>query len=173
MIWNVILDDPRSPYGIGTVGADTYAEAVTAADETFHTNEGESLRVQKAVEGKTSLVLTTRLRKFRQDHLPHKLQVGTVVKVEFECFHSPLGAKGVELGFEATGTFVVVSQNRDCDGTPLYSISTEPYTVPTGEVLLSRLVHPYLQTGMSERKLTPVGAVLNVRPWTEHWASGQ
>ena len=66
--------------------------------------------------------------------MEHKYSVGTLVEIQFEEWESG-GACSV-----GTARMWVVEQNRDCDGSPLYSLSFHPPTCISGkekdEVLL-------------------------------------
>ena len=54
--------------------------------------------------------------------IQHKIPLGSIVTVEFdETLDSILG-----IGYRGKATLYVTQHTRDCDGTPLYSLSSSP-----------------------------------------------
>lgn len=63
----------------------------------------------------------------------HKYPLGTVVEVDLDITSSV--GKEAKVSLKGTCTLYVVSHDRDCDGTPLYTVSDFPvvyqcYTLP-------------------------------------------
>lgn len=89
---------------------------------------------------------------YKQENLKkqHAIPIGTLVEVKWDAYYG----EGACMKYH--GRLWVVRHDRDCDGTPLYSLSR--WNVPGG--------HGDLHTGMSEERLTPVEMTSRV---TEGW----
>lgn len=68
-------------------------------------------------------------------HLEHTLPLGAIVKCDIDLYntHGQDDTKS-EVNLKGTCTLYVVNHHRDCDGTPLYSLSDIPIKYPEGSL---------------------------------------
>lgn len=70
-----------------------------------------------------NFILVSRI--FRHDDESHNIPLGTLVRIELDEYVDEENP-----GFKGTFTGFVISHDRDCDGTPLYSIAYSPIGYP-------------------------------------------
>lgn len=101
----------------------------------------------------------------------HKIPIGSVVDVELdECLDYEPGTE-YETFIRGKARLVVVAHNRDCDGTPLYSLAGRPILPPIDNRSINHrnfynALVGYYTNGYSEGSLSPVkDLVVEVRTW--------
>lgn len=131
-LWRVLIDG----FAAGAVSADTRGEACCKADTDYHTFDGETLTIEKLGLGETPPPTNaSRLKSFRRDGETHEISLGTLVEVDVTD-HAPFNIEKDKDGEELVARIVgklrlfVVALNRDCDGTPLYTLATHPVGPP-------------------------------------------
>lgn len=90
--------------------------------------------------------------------IDHAIPLGSIVTVDFD--HTCRSRNGVSIGYSGKATLYVVSHGRDCDGTPLYTLSSEPIAYPgqVGEEYARwRMFVDFHLHNYSEESLTPTG----------------
>ena len=92
----------------------------------------------------------------------HKYALGTLVEVRYDRWHGGGACQKIR------ARLFVVQHNRDCDGSPLYTLGSEPvenWIVPASEVFAGSSFSPKmllasrsysLVWGLGEDRLTPV-----------------
>lgn len=90
----------------------------------------------------------------------HNIPIGTIVETSFEECTKDYKT-GRETLVKISGQFYVQSHTRDCDGTPLYSISIKPigYMEDDGYTFINNIVKHAIcgiRHGFSEESLKPI-----------------
>lgn len=99
-------------------------------------------------------VLLSRL--YRHDHMKHNIPIGTIVSVDVKIDEED-AKRGTSIKLTGTCNLIVISHNRDCDGTPLYSVSDIPVRYPSeaGEHMKYAYFSKFHKHGYPESSLTP------------------
>lgn len=85
--------------------------------------------------------------------IPHNIPIGTLVEVKYAPFHGGGACEKVH------ARLWVVSHDRDCDGSPLYSLSPHPkekHLRLREEIMVFNRSINDIRTGFTEADLTPV-----------------
>jgi hypothetical protein len=127
---------------------------MTSPVPTVHSEEWENA----TKEGRP--VLLSRL--FRYDHLTHEIPLGSLVEVEIQIYQP--GQGGSEVNLKGKCKLFVVGLNRDCDGTPLYTLSDLPVLAKdikgfSQDYLLYKTFSKVYDHGYSVDSLKPTGEV--------------
>lgn len=110
--------------------------------------------------------------------LAHGIPLGQVVDIEKNlescCMELHcVGDTEIVVGFTGTMRMIVVSHNRDCDGTPLYGVASKPVKPPKGhsiaEGIRYRSLVGFYDHGYMEQSLTPVeGQKLEMKDYEDY-----
>lgn len=177
------------PLFLGEIDAANIEDAKRLSESRFHLRPGETLEVvdAQAFEGPRVSILS-RLKELRSDHLDHEIPLGAVVQVDLSglvwschyldaggaetsrdrpCKHEvPIGPVGPCLM-----SLIVVGHTRDCDGTPLYVVSTDPVLWPA-EIIrgweqhqVYRRLARFFESGYGRDSLTDTGHRIHVKRW--------
>jgi len=134
-----------------------------SSEPTYHPEEIQNA----AKDGRP--VLVSRL--LRYDHLTHDIPLGSVVEVEIEKYSTREG--GVEVNLKGLCKLYVVGKGRDCDGTPLYTVSDLPVLSDgirafTDDYKLYKTISHVFEHGYSARSLKPTGTVVKMSTMREY-----
>lgn len=100
----------------------------------------------------------------RYDHVKHSIPLGSLVEVDVEEYASHTHT-GVQIELKGKCRLIVVEHPRDCDGTPLYTLSdipvrSEGLTIYPPEWVRYKTFSKFWESGYRAERLKPTDKII-------------